>query len=272
VYHKITSHRPSGRAIVFIVERELIELTACEVVELLDKGEIAPEDCLVALEARIERFNGKINALSTLCFERARKHARHLAVKSTHDRGLLRGLPVPIKDLTPVAGVRTTFGSPIYKSYVPGKSDLLVESLENNGAIVYGKTNTPEFGTGGNTFNEVFGVTRNPRDLRLSAGGSSGGAAAALVSGMAWLAHGSDMAGSLRTPASFCGVTSLRPSPGLIAHGPATLPFEVLSQEGAMARTVSDLALLTDAMVGASPLAALGKPKTGYSFADAAAS
>ena len=191
---------------------------------------------------------------------------------SPAERGLLAGLPVPVKDLTEVAGVRTTYGSRLRENFVPEQSDILVETLEANGAVVYAKSNTPEFGAGGNTFNDVFGATRNPHDLRLTAGGSSGGAAAAVATGMAWLAHGSDLAGSLRTPASFCGGTSLRPSPGRIASGPSVVPFQVHSQQGPMARDVGDLALLADAMVGESPRAGLGKPPPQESFRSAAAS
>ena len=141
--------------------------------------------------------------------------------KPAGERGLLAGLPVPIKDLTAVAGVLTTQGSPIYKDHVPARSDLVVEHLEANGAVIYAKSNTPEFGAGANTFNEVFGATRNPWDLSRSAAGSSGGAAAALATGTAWLAHGTDMGGSLRNPASFCGVVGMRPSIGRVAHTPA---------------------------------------------------
>ena len=141
--------------------------------------------------------------------------------KPVGDRGLLAGMPIPIKDLTNVAGVRTTQGSPIYKDHVPPRSDIVVERLEENGAVVYAKSNTPEFGAGANTFNEVFGATRNPFDLSRSAAGSSGGAAVALATGTAWLAHGTDMGGSLRNPASFCGVVGMRPSIGRVAHSPA---------------------------------------------------
>src|ERR1700687_1635090 len=129
-------------------------------------------------------------------------------------------MPVPIKDLTNVEGVLTTQGSPIYKDNIPAHSDLLVEHLERNGGLIYAKSNTPEFGAGANTFNEVFGATRNPWDLSRSAAGSSGGAAAALASGTAWFAHGTDLGGSLRNPASFCGVVGLRPSIGRVAPTP----------------------------------------------------
>ena len=152
---------------------------------------------LDVLERRIAEVDGKVNALPTLCFDRARKHASDLMKKPKGERGLLAGMPVPIKDLTNVAGVLTTQGSPIYRDTVPAKSDVMVEHLEAAGGVVYAKSNTPEFGAGANTFNEVFGPTRNPWDTSRSAAGSSGGAAAALATGTAWLAHGSDMGGSL---------------------------------------------------------------------------
>ncbi len=250
---------------------DLIRLSAREVVALLGAGDLSPHHALDALEARIEADDHMVNALPTRCFERARAHADRLMTVPPAERGLLAGLPVPIKDLTPVAGVRTTYGSRLREDFVPDWSDILVETLEAAGAVVYAKSNTPEFGAGGNTFNDVFGATRNPHDLRLTAGGSSGGAAAALASGMAWLAQGSDLAGSLRTPASFCGVTSLRPSPGRFASGPSVAPFLVHSQKGPMARDVGDLALFADAMVGESPFAGLAKPPPQQSFSRAAA-
>ncbi len=190
---------------------ELIRKSAVEIVTLLRAGEITIADTLDALEARIGEVDGDINALPTLCFERAREAA---AARDYAD-SLLGGIPVAIKDLEDVAGVLTTYGSTVSRHHVPRESDLLVQTIENNGGIVYAKSNTPEFGSGANTFNDVFGATCNPYDLALSVGGSSGGAAAALASGSAWLAQGSDLGGSLRTPASFCGVTSLRPSPAL---------------------------------------------------------
>ncbi|MEM7294024.1 MAG: amidase family protein [Pseudomonadota bacterium] len=220
------------------------------VVAKLESGEVTPLDTLDALEARISQVDGQINALPTLCFERARDAASALMNKSSVERGVLQGLPVPIKDLDDVGGVRCTYGSKVFENHVPEKSCTLVETLEGNGAVIYAKSNTPEFGAGGNTFNDVLGTTRNPHNLALTPGGSSGGAAAALASGTAWLAQGSDLGGSLRTPASFCGVTSLRPSPGLIATGPKDLPFEVQAQCGPMARDVNDLSLFADAMTG----------------------
>ena len=170
------------------------------IVGKLKAGEVTPLDLLDVLEKRIAEVDGKVNALPTLCFDRARKHATALMKKPAGERGLLAGLPIPIKDLTNVAGVLTTQGSPIYKDNIPAKSDILVEHLENNGGVIYAKSNTPEFGAGANTFNEVFGPTRNPWDTSRSAAGSSGGAAVALATGTAWLAHGSDMGGSLAQP------------------------------------------------------------------------
>ena len=229
---------------------ELIKTDACGVVDLLKRGEVTPHDLLDALEARIAAVDPAVNALPTLCFERARAQADRLMQQPAEARGPLAGMPVPIKDLTDVAGVRTTYGSPIFKDHVPARSDLVVENLEANGAIVYAKSNTPEFGAGGNTFNEVFGATRNPWNTARSAAGSSGGAAVALATGMAWLAHGTDMGGSLRNPASFCGIVGLRPSIGRVARTPTAKIDRTLSVHGPMARTVEDLALLLDAMTG----------------------
>jgi len=181
------------------------------------------------------------------------------------ERGPLAGLPVPIKDLIAVEGVRTTQGSPIYADHIPARSDILVQRLEANGGIVYAKSNTPEFGAGASTFNEVFGATRNPWNLARSAAGSSGGAAAALASGTAWVAHGSDTGGSLRNPASFCGIVGMRPSIGRVACNPAAKIDRTLGVQGPMARNVEDLALLLDAMTGEHPadprsLPALARP------------
>ncbi len=251
---------------------DLIRLSAREVVAHLAAGDLSPHDALNAVRARIEAIDPLVNALPTRCFDRARGHADRLLQAPPAERGVLAGLPVPIKDLTNVAGVRTTYGSRLMENFVPDRSDVVVETIEAQGGVVYAMSNTPEFGAGGNTFNDVFGPTRNPHDLRLTPGGSSGGAAAALATGMAWLAQGSDLAGSLRTPASFCGVTSLRPSPGRVATGPTLVPFQVHSQQGPMARDIADLALFADAMVGESPRAGLGKPPPTQSFRSAAAS
>jgi len=253
-------------------DQELVRATACAVVEKLNSGEITPLDLLDVLERRIAEVDGKVNALPTRCFDRARGHAKTLMKKPKGERGLLAGLPVPIKDLTDVGGVLTTQGSPIYRDNIPTHSDLLVEHLEGNGGIVYAKSNTPEFGAGANTFNEVFGATRNPWDTSRSAAGSSGGAAVALATGMAWLAHGSDMGGSLRNPASFCGIVGLRPSIGRVAHTPQFKIDRNLGVQGPMARNVEDLALLLDAMSGEHPADPLSLPILPASFLSAARS
>jgi len=244
---------------------ELISKTAREVVGLLKSGEIAPADCLDALEARIAEVEPGMNALPTLCFDRARDRAA-----SADKDSLLAGLPVAIKDLSAVAGVRTTYGSPIYADHVPEASSHVVTHLEASGGIVYAKTNTPEFGAGASTFNEVFGRTRNPWNRSRSVAGSSGGSAAALVAGTAWLAHGSDMGGSLRNPASFCGCVGLRPAPGRVPAGPSSDPYNVLGQQGPMARNVGDTGLFLDAMAGAHPAEPFGQPDPGTSFRAAA--
>src|SRR5579863_5872982 len=253
-------------------DQALIRSTACAIVDHLNSGEITPLDLLDVLERRIAEVDAKVNALPILCFDRARARAKALMQKPKGERGLLAGLPIPIKDLTNVAGVRTTQGSPIYRDNVPASSDILVEHLEANGGVIYAKSNTPEFGAGANTFNEVFGATRNPWDLSRSAAGSSGGAAAALASGTAWLAHGSDMGGSLRNPASFCGIVGMRPSIGRVAHTPIAKIDRNLGVQGPMARNVEDLALLLDAMSGEHPADPLSLPLLPTSFLSAARS
>ena len=251
---------------------DLIRKTATEIVALLKAKEISPLDCLDALEHRIAQVDSKVNALPTRCFDRARSHATEIMKRPIAKRGILAGLPLPIKDLTDVAGVRATQGSPIFKDRIAETSDILVTHLERNGGIVYAMSNTPEFGAGANTFNEVFGATLNPWNTRLSAAGSSGGAAVALATGMAWVAHGSDLGGSLRNPASFCGVVGMRPSPGRVAASVATKIDSTLGVEGPMARNVEDLALLFDAMVGEERGDPLSLPSGGTSYLKAARS
>ena len=251
---------------------DLIRMTATAIVEGLKQGSITPLDCLDALEARVSEVDGMVNALPTCCFDRARSHARALMERPVAERGPLAGLPVPIKDLTDVAGVRSTQGSPIFKDRVPDRSDVLVTHLEGNGGVIYAMSNTPEFGAGAHTFNEVFGATLNPWNRKLSASGSSGGAAVALATGMAWVAHGSDLGGSLRNPASFCGVVGMRPSPGRVAASVFAKIDSTLGVEGPMARNVEDLALLFDAMVGEEPADPLSLPSNGTSYLAAARS
>ncbi len=255
-----------------MADQELVKATACAIVDKLNKGEVTPLDLLDVLEKRIAEVDGKVNALPTLCFDRARTNAKELMKKPVGERGLLAGMPLPIKDLNNVAGVRTTQGSPIFKDNVPGRSDIMVEHLEANGGVVYAKSNTPEFGAGANTFNEVFGATLNPWDTSRSAAGSSGGAAVALATGMAWLAQGTDMGGSLRNPASFCGIVGMRPSIGRVAHTLSATIDRNLTVHGPMARNVEDLALLLDAMSGEHPADPLSLPVLPNSFLSAARS
>ena len=252
--------------------QDLVRDTAYAVVSKLKKGDVTPLDLLDVLEKRISEVDGAVNALPTLCFAHARDHAKALMQRPVSERGVLAGLPVPIKDLTDVAGVLSTQGSPIYKDHIPDHSDILVEALEQNGAVIYAKSNTPEFGAGANTFNEVFGATRNPWDTSKAAAGSSGGAAVALATGMAWLAHGSDMGGSLRNPASFCGVVGLRPSIGRVAHTPKFGINRTLGVQGPMARNIEDLALFLDAMSGEHPADPLSLPMLPTSFLSSARS
>ena len=248
---------------------ELCRLQAYEVIDLLQRGEVSPAECLDAAFARIEQVEPAINAMPTTCRERAYEAAETLPRSHAGQPGFLAGLPLAIKDLTPVAGVRTTFGTKGFADFVPAASDPLVARLESRGGIVVGKTNTPEMGAGANTFNAVFGATLNPWDTHLNPGGSSGGAAASLATGEVWLSHGSDHGGSLRTPAGYCGIVGLRPSPGRAASaGPAGFMTE--GAQGPMARSVRDCALFLDSMAGhtsATPLSYPG-PASG-SFEDA---
>jgi amidase len=238
---------------------ELCRHQAHEIIDLLKRGEISPKDCLDAAFARIEQVEPAINAMPTTCRRRAYDAADSLERSHAGKPGFLAGLPIAIKDLTPVEGVRTTFGTKAFADFVPAASDPLVARLESRGGIVVGKTNTPEMGAGANTFNAVFGATLNPWNTHLNPGGSSGGAAASLATGEVWLSHGSDHGGSLRTPAGYCGIVGLRPSPGRAASaGPAGFMTE--GAQGPMARSVRDCALFLDSMAGHTPAHPLSYP------------
>ncbi len=249
---------------------DLVKLTARQAVAELKRGAVSPLELIDAALERIDETGGDVNALPTICADKARDYAARLPDLDESDtpRGYLHGLPIAIKDLKDVAGVRSTRGSPIFSDHVPDKSDLLVTNLESRGGIVLAKSNTPEFGAGANTFNEVFGKTRNPWDTSRTCGGSSGGSTTALASGQIWLASGSDFGGSLRIPASFCSVVGLRPTPGRVAHGPSGVPFATLSVEGPMGRNVGDVALMLDAQAGAYPGDPLSLPSPSRSFVD----
>jgi amidase len=251
---------------------DLYKLTASEAVALLKNRDVSPLDLVEASIERIDTTDDKLNAMVTRCYDRARDRARRLMQqKPQHPAAnFLYGLPIAVKDNLDVTGVRSTFGSKIHADRIATESDLVVQRLEGNGAIVMGKSNMPEFAAGGNTFNDVFGATRNPWNMRTTPGGSSGGSAAALAAGQVWLATGGDFGGSIRQPASFSSVTGLRPSPGMVAKI-QKLPFNPLSVEGPMARTVADVALMFDAEVGFHPLDPLSQVGPHPSFSAAAA-
>lgn len=232
---------------------DLCAREAHEIVALLRSGEITPRDLLDAARTRTDAIEPQINAMPTTCWDRAEAAILQLETADRDTPGWLAGLPIAIKDLTPVAGVRTTFGTKGLADFIPDASDPLVERLEARGALVVGKTNTPEFGAGANTFNDVFGATLNPWNTLMNAGGSSGGAAAGLATGEVWLSHGSDHGGSLRTPAAYCGIVGMRPTPGRAGGASPDAGYLIESTDGPMARSVTDCALFLDAMAGFEP-------------------
>ena len=253
---------------------DLCALEAHEVVDLLRRREISSEELLQASLARIEMVEPAVNAMPTVCPDRARTAISALSNAQADHPGWLGGLPLGIKDLDRVKGVRTTFGTLGLADHVPDFSDHFVERLERRGGLVVGKTNTPEMGAGGNTFNAVFGATRNPWNTALNPGGSSGGAAASLATGETWLSQGSDHGGSLRTPAAYCGVVGLRTTPGRV---PTTLVAGVSAGHiadaviGPMARSVRDCALFLDSLSGFEPRFPLSLPSPETSFQDSVA-
>ncbi|MHA6345472.1 amidase [Roseivivax sp. CAU 1761] len=247
---------------------ELCALEAWQVVDLLRRREVSPAEALEAALSRIATVEPAVNALPTVCADRARAAAEDLHGEEEAHAGWLAGLPIAIKDLTPVAGVRTTYGTRGLAEFVPEDSAPLVARLEARGGIVAAKSNTPEFGAGGNTFNEVFGPTLNPWDTRLNAGGSSGGAAVSLATGEVWLSHGSDHGGSLRTPAAYNGIVGLRPSPGRVP-GKGEAGFLIEGVEGPMARSVRDCALFLDALAGFEPASPISFPADATPFQEA---
>ncbi len=246
-----------------------VESSAREMAAAVVDGHISARELLELHLQRIDERNGDLNAIVALDVDRARAGAaaadEHLA--SGAPLGPLHGLPFAVKDTHAVAGWRTTYGSPIFASHVPTADELLVERIRRAGVVLLGKTNTPEFAAGSHTFNRVYGTTRNPVDRTRSAGGSSGGAAAALASGMVPLADGSDMGGSLRNPASFCGVVGLRPSLGRVPEWPHYNQWETTSVGGPMARNVEDVALLLSVLAGPDPRAPLALGEPGSAFA-----
>jgi amidase len=227
---------------------------------LIRTRKVSASEVMRAFIAQIERVNPKVNAIVTFLPEQALKAAKALDRKKSS--APLAGLPIAYKDLVPTKGIRTTFGSPIYADHVPTENHAIVDRLSAAGAITIGKTNTPEFGAGSQTFNEVFGATRNPYDLSKTCGGSSGGAAVAVACGMLPFADGSDLAASLRNPGNFCNVVGFRPTPGRVPNWPAVNGWQTLSTAGPIGRTVEDVAFLLSAMAGPDPRspASIGEP------------
>ena len=252
---------------------ELCFLTATELAQRIRTRELSCEEVMRAHIDQIERVNPAVNAIVTFVPEQALAAARSAdaALVAGHapapEAAPLYGLPVAHKDLVLTKGMRTTFGSPLYREFVPDSDSLIVERLKSAGAITLGKTNTPEFGAGSQTFNTIFGATRNPYDPSKTCGGSSGGAAVALACGMVPIADGSDLGGSLRNPASFCNVAGFRPSAGRVPSWPAFNAWYSLSVVGPMARTVRDLALQLAATAGPDPRAPISIAEPGATFA-----
>ena len=232
--------------------RDLTFTSAVELLRLYRRRTASPLEVMQAVLARIDSVNPRVNAVVTLARESALREARRATAALRRGGRLppLFGVPVAIKDVTPTRGIRTTYGSKLFETHVPDDDALVVERLRAAGAIVIGKTNTPEFAFGPNTNNAVFGPTRNPWDLTRTSGGSSGGSAAALATGMCPLAEGTDLGGSLRGPAAFCGVVGFRTTPGLIPRHPSVLAWDSYSVEGPMARSVADVALMLSVMAG----------------------
>ncbi|MFT4120872.1 amidase [Bradyrhizobium sp.] len=235
---------------------DLTRWSARELAANIRSRRVSPVEVLEAHLAVIARLNPSLNAIVTLATEEARAAARlaETAVMAGEALGPLHGLPVAIKDVTLTAGLRTTFGSPLFRDNVPAVDAEVVTRLRSAGAIVIGKTNTPEFAAGANTTNEVFGATRNPWNTALSPAGSSGGSAVAVASGMTPLAQGTDFGCSIRIPAAFCGIAGMRTTPGLIPNRPMHLPGDAGQVHGPLARDAEDAALLLDAMIGLDPL------------------
>jgi amidase len=240
-------------------------LSTVEMARLIRTKQLSAREALAAHLKQIERVNPKVNAIVTLVPEMAAQAAAKADEMQARNQplGPLHGLPVAHKDLVETRGIRTTFGSPLYRENVPAVNDLVVERLQRAGAITLGKTNTPEFGAGSQTFNTVFGATHNPYDLAKTCGGSSGGAAVALACGMVPVADGSDMGGSLRNPAAFCNIVGLRPSTGRVPNPGAPLGWATLSTSGCMGRSAADLALVLSTLAGPDPLAPLSLGEAG---------
>jgi len=234
----------------------LVRKSARELAWLIASRAVSPVEVLDAYLAVIAALNPKLNAIVTLAADQARDAAKRAenAVMKGEPLGPLHGLPIGVKDVTPTAGIRTTFASPLFKDHVPAEDAEAVRRLKAAGAIVLAKTNTPEFGCGANTTNALFGLTRNPWNPALSPAGSSGGSAVAVAAGMLPIAQGNDFGCSIRIPAAFCGIVGIRPTPGLTPSRPLHLPWDPGQVHGPLARDAEDAALFLDAIVGFSRL------------------
>jgi amidase len=232
--------------------QDIFTMSAAAMAQAIREGRLSAREVMQAHLERIEQVNPKVNAIVTLHADEAMLAAAAADEAQARGKplGPLHGLPVAHKDLLPTQGMRTTYGSKVHEHHVPKYSALIVERQQQAGAISIGKTNTPEFGAGSQTYNAVFGATRNPYDLSKTCGGSSGGSAVALATGMVALADGTDMGGSLRCPANFCNVVGLRPSVGRVPQVPALDGWDTLSVSGPMARSVEDLALYLSVIAG----------------------
>ena len=244
-------------------------LSAIEMAGLIRAKKLSAREALAAHLKQIERVNPKVNAIVTLVAEMAAGAAAKADEMQAHNEklGPLHGLPVAHKDLLETRGIRTTFGSPLYKDYIPAEDDIVVDRMRRAGAIIIGKTNTPEFGAGSQTFNKVFGATRNPYDLTKTCGGSSGGAAVSLACGLAPVVSGSDTGGSLRNPAAFCNVVGFRPSAGRVPNPKAAFAWSTLSTSGCLGRSVADLAYVLSTIAGPDSRAPLSINEPGEIFA-----
>ena len=247
---------------------ELCFMTAVELAQRIRRRDVSCVEVMRAHLEQIERVDPKVNAIVTLLPERALEQARQAdeLLARGDQAGPLHGLPIAHKDLVPTKGIRTTLGSPIFADNVPEVDGLIVERLRAAGALTIGKTNTPEFGAGSQTYNEVFGATLNPYDPTKTCGGSSGGAAVALACGMLPIADGSDTGGSLRNPANFCNVVGFRTSPGRVPVWPSDLGWFPISVQGPMARTVRDVALMLGAIAGPDPRSPISITEPGERF------
>jgi amidase len=249
-------------------DHEICFLTATELARRIRVKDLSAREVMTAHLSQIARVNPKVNAIVTLLAEQAmaQAHQADEALARGVEVGPLHGLPIAHKDLVPTKGIRTTYGSRIYRDNVPEQDGLIVERLKQAGAITIGKTNTPEFGAGSQTFNEVFGATLNPYDTTKTCGGSSGGAAVALACGMLPIADGSDTGGSLRNPANFCNVVGFRNSPGRVPVWPSLLGWWPISVQGPMARTVQDTTLMLSAIAGPDPRSPIAIAEPGNLF------